>query len=65
MMQAMELLQLAKRTSSDEATLYSEESKSVAIAIIELCLSECISKESVSQLVKILKILKVCSKFLE
>ena len=51
-MQALELLQLAKRTSSDEATLYSEESKSVAIVVIELCLSECISKESVSQLVK-------------
>jgi len=45
MMQALELLQLA---SPDEATLNSEETKTVALAIIELCLSECIS-QSVSQ----------------
>ena len=44
MMQALELLQLAKGTSPDEATLNSEEIKAVAIAIIELCLSEGISK---------------------
>jgi len=53
MMQAMELLRLAKRP--DEATLNSEEIKPVAIAIIKLCLSECISKgvsQSVSQSVE-------------
>jgi len=44
MMQAMELLRLAKSTSPDKATLNSEEIKPVAIAIIELRLSECISK---------------------
>ena len=44
-----------KSTSPDEATLNSEEIKSVAIAIIELHLSECISKgesQSVSQSVE-------------
>ena len=67
MMQAMELLQLAKGTSLDEATLNSEEIKPVAIAIIELRLSERISQsisQSVSQSVenstkyRIFKILK-------
>ena len=48
MMQALELLWLAKGTPRDEATLNSEEIKPVAIAIIELRLSEGISK-SVSQ----------------
>jgi len=43
-MQALELLQLAKGMSLDEATLNSEEIKPVAIAIIELRLSEGISK---------------------
>ena len=43
MMQALELLQLEKSTSQDKVTLISEEIKSVAIAIIELRLSECIS----------------------
>jgi len=43
-MQAMELLRLAKSTSPDEVTLNSEEIKPVAIAIIELHLSERISK---------------------
>ena len=41
MVQALELLQLAKR---HEATLNSEEIKSVVIAIIKLRLSEGISK---------------------
>ena len=41
MMQALELLRLA---SPDEATLNSEETKPVALAIIELRLSECISR---------------------
>jgi len=45
MMQALELLRLGKSTSPDEATLNSEEIKPVAIAIIELRLSERISKE--------------------
>ena len=46
MMQALELLWMAKGTSPDEGTLSSEEIKPVAIAIIELHLSEgtCISK---------------------
>ena len=35
MMQALELMWLAKGTSQDEATLNSEEIKPVAIAIIE------------------------------
>ena len=42
-MQALELLRLAKRTSPDEVTLNSKEIKPVAIAIIELRLSEGIS----------------------
>ena len=42
-MQVMELLGWRKGMSQDEATLISEEIKPVAIAIIELCLSECIS----------------------
>ena len=44
MMQALELLQLVKRHVSDEMTLNSEEIKAVVIAVIELCLSEGISK---------------------
>ena len=54
MMQALELLQLAKGTSPDEMMLNSEEIKPAAIAIIELHLSEHISKgvgRSVGQLV--------------
>ena len=45
MMLALELLQWRKGTSPDEATLNSEEIKPVAIAIIELRLSEGISKK--------------------
>jgi len=48
MMQAVELLRLAKRHVSGQATLYSEEIKPVALAIIELHLSEGIT-QSVSQ----------------
>ena len=48
MMWALELLWLAKGTSRDEATLNSEEIKPVAVAIIELRLSESIS-QSVGQ----------------
>jgi len=44
MMQALELLGWQKGTSPDEVTLNSEEIKPVAIAIIELRLSEGISK---------------------
>ena len=46
MMQALELLRLAKRysISPDEVMLNNEEIKSVALAIIELCLSEGISQ---------------------
>jgi len=57
MMQASELLQLAKRL--DETTLNSEEIKPVALAIIELRLSKGISllvSQSVSQSVKFKKI---------
>ena len=43
MIQVLELLGWRKGTSQDEATLVSEEIKPVAITIIELCLSECIS----------------------
>jgi len=45
MMQALELLQLAKRhgMSWDEATMNNEEITPVAITIIKLCLSEGIS----------------------
>jgi len=43
MMQALELLWLAKGTSWDEVTLISEEIKPVAITIIKLCLSKGIS----------------------
>ena len=42
MMQAQELLQLAKRHVSGKATLNSEEIKPVALTIIKLCLSESI-----------------------
>jgi len=42
MLQALELLRLAKGTSPNEATLNSEEIKHVAIAIIKLRLSESI-----------------------
>ena len=54
MKQTLELLQLAKGTSPDKVTLNSEEinCKPVAIAIIELPLSERISK-GVSQLVSL------------
>ena len=48
----MELLRLTKGLSPGEVTVNSEEIKPVAIAIIELCLSEGISKgvsESVSR----------------
>ena len=48
MIQVLELLGWRKGTSQDEATLVSEEIKPVAITIIELCLSECIS-QSVSR----------------
>jgi len=44
MMQALQLLQLVKRPSWDEATLISEEIKSLALAVLELRLSEGISK---------------------
>ena len=47
-MQALELLRSAKSTSPDKATLNSEEIKPVAIAIIELRLSEGM-RERVSQ----------------
>jgi len=43
MMLAMWLLWLAKGTSQDEAMLSSEESKPVALSIVELCLAEGIS----------------------
>jgi len=39
-MRALELLQLAKGTSRDEVTLNTEEIKPIALAIIELHLSE-------------------------
>ena len=45
MMQALWLLQLVKGTSQDEATSISKEIKFVALAVLELCLSECISKQ--------------------
>ena len=51
MMQALELLRLAKGVSLDEVTLNSEEIKAVAIVIIESHLSEDISK-GVSQSVR-------------
>ena len=44
MMQALELLRLQKDTSRDEATLNSEEIKPIALAVIELRLSEGISQ---------------------
>ena len=44
MMQALELLQLAKGTSQDKATLNNEEIKPATLVIIELCLSEGISQ---------------------
>ena len=43
MMQAFELLWLVKSMSWDKVTLNGEKIKSVAIAVIELCLSEGIS----------------------
>ena len=52
MMWALELLQLAKSTSQDEATLISEEIKPIALAVFKLCLSDGISQSvslSVSQ----------------
>ena len=52
MIRALEPLQLVKGTSRNEVTLSSEEVKDVAIAIIELCLSEGINQpvsQSVSQ----------------
>ena len=42
-MQALQLLQLAKVTSRDKATLNDEEIKLVTLAIINLCLSKGIS----------------------
>jgi len=42
-MQALLQLRLLKGTSQDEATLISEEIKSLAPAVLELCLSEGIS----------------------
>ena len=42
--QALELLQLAKGTALDEVMLNSEEIKALAIAVIELRLSEGINK---------------------
>jgi len=51
-MQALELQRLAKGTSWDKTTLNSEEIKSIALAVIELRLSEGISQSdslSVSQ----------------
>ena len=53
MMQALELLQLWKGISPDEVTLNSEEIKPVAIAIIELRLSD-------SQVVEIFSLEKNC-----
>ena len=44
MMQKLELMQLAKDTSPDKVTLNSEEIKVVDIEVIELRLSEGISK---------------------
>ena len=40
------LLRLAKGTSRDETTLRSPKIKPVALAVIELCLSEGISKQT-------------------
>jgi len=50
-MQALELQHWLKGTSWDEATLNSEEIKSIALSVIELCLSEGIG-QSVSQSVR-------------
>ena len=44
MMPASELLQLVKSMSRDEATLYSEKIKPIALAVIELSLTEGISQ---------------------
>ena len=44
MMQALKLLRLVKSTSQVEAMLISEEIESVALAVLELCLSEGISE---------------------
>ena len=44
MMQALQLLWLWKGKSQDEMTLISEEIESVALDVLELCLSEGISK---------------------
>jgi len=43
-MQALQPLQLVKGTSRDKVTLLSEEMKSVALAVLESCLSEGISE---------------------
>ena len=54
-----------KGTSLDEATLSSEEIKPLAVTIIELCLSEGISKR-VDQSISLNKeFFKFCSNFLE
>ena len=45
MMQALELLHLVKGTFKDETTLNSAKIKPVALAVIELCLSEGISTQ--------------------
>ena len=45
----MQALQLAKRTSPDEVMLNNEEIKSLALAIIELRLSEGSVSQSVSR----------------
>jgi len=44
MIQALELQQLAKGISPDEATLKSEEIKPITIVVIKLCLSEDLSQ---------------------
>jgi len=52
MMQVLELLRLVKGTSPDKAMLNNEEIKAIATAVIELHLSEGISKkvsQSISQ----------------
>jgi len=54
-MQALEPQRLAKSTSRDEATVNSEQIKPIALAVIELCLSEGISQivsQSVEKSVK-------------
>ena len=46
MMQTLELLGWQKGMSRDKVMLISEKIKPVAIAVIELCLSECISQSA-------------------